>query len=253
MQVTARGLGLTGKPRFRTSDRGPGTGTPFPVCPMGATIRAAVAHGADARILAAEADRSRAEARGYAAWQGNPELDLIARASASRRSVEASSLRAEAGRAAVGAAAGASYLDAVRARERAELAGPRGRHARGGGRRPGAAPRDGRYRVDRTRRREGRARGPGRGGGGRQRGAPRLREDRARVVRGAGSPPRRAHGRGLGGAPDVQRADPPLAPEPALRPRRGRRRARVGRVDRHPAPTRRRSRSPSRVSRAPPS
>ncbi|MDP2308271.1 MAG: TolC family protein [Pseudomonadota bacterium] len=108
-----------------------------------ATVRTAVEHGADAKIVAAEADRSRAEARGYAAWEGNPELDLehqpgettlsvtvpveiagqpIARASAARRLREAASLRAEAGRAAVGAAAGAGYLDAVRAREQAELA-----------------------------------------------------------------------------------------------------------------------------------
>jgi outer membrane protein TolC len=108
-----------------------------------AAVRAAVEQGADARIVSAEADRARAEARGYAAWQGNPELDVehlpgettlsvtvpvelagqpIARASAARRSREATDLRAEAGRAAVGAAAGASYLDAVRAHEQAALA-----------------------------------------------------------------------------------------------------------------------------------
>lgn len=111
---------------------------------FGATVRAAVEHGADARIVSAEADRARAEARGYAAWQGNPEVEVenlpgettlsvsvpveiagqpFVRATAARRSREAASLRADAGRAAVGAAAGASYLDAVRAQEQAALAG----------------------------------------------------------------------------------------------------------------------------------
>lgn len=107
-------------------------------------IRAAVEHGTEARIVSAEAEQAQAEAQAYAAWQGNPELELehqpgettlavtvpveiagqaIVRARAARGLREAAALRAEAGRAAVGAAAGASYLDAVRARERAGLAG----------------------------------------------------------------------------------------------------------------------------------
>jgi cobalt-zinc-cadmium efflux system outer membrane protein len=106
-------------------------------------VRAAVEHGADARIVAAEADRTDAEASSYAAWQGNPELEVerrpdettvsltvplelagqpVARAGAARRARDAAAIRAEAGRAAVGAAAGATYLDAVRAREQAALA-----------------------------------------------------------------------------------------------------------------------------------
>jgi len=111
---------------------------------FGEAVRAAVAQGAAARIVEAEADRAVAEARSEAAWTGNPELELeripgettvtigvpvelagqvFVRASAARSAVEGAALRAEAGRAAVGAAAGAGYLDAVRARERAELAG----------------------------------------------------------------------------------------------------------------------------------
>lgn len=106
-----------------------------------AAVRAALARGADARIVAADADLARAEARGSAAWEGNPELEVErlpgettvivsvpleiaapARGAAARRAREAATLRAEAGRAAVGAAAGAGYLDAVRAREQAALA-----------------------------------------------------------------------------------------------------------------------------------
>jgi len=107
-------------------------------------VTAAVEQGVDARIVAAEAEQAEAEARTYAAWQGNPTLELeaqpaetllsltvpveiagqpLVRAGAARTARDASRVRAEAGRAAVGAAAGASYLDAVRAREQAVLAG----------------------------------------------------------------------------------------------------------------------------------
>lgn len=106
-------------------------------------VRAALDHGAEARIVAGEAGRAEAEALAYAAWDGNPAIALerrpgettlslavpveiagqpFARASAARREREGAALRAEAGRAAVGAVAGAGYLDAVRAREHAKLA-----------------------------------------------------------------------------------------------------------------------------------
>jgi outer membrane protein TolC len=109
-----------------------------------AAIRAAVQDGADARIVTAEAERAGAEARAYAAWNGNPQVAVerrpgetnlsvnvpveiagqpFVRASAARSQRAAADLRADAGRAAVGAAAGASYLDALRARALAGIAG----------------------------------------------------------------------------------------------------------------------------------
>lgn len=105
-----------------------------------AAVRAALEQGPAARIVAAEADRERAEARAEVAWE-NPAVELgqrpdetevvvsvpidvgaFGRGAVARAEREAAAVRGEAGLAAVAAAAGATYLDAVRAREHAALA-----------------------------------------------------------------------------------------------------------------------------------
>jgi outer membrane protein TolC len=104
-------------------------------------VRLALAEGAQAHIVEASAAADGATAREGAAWQGNPELSaeirpdeatvmlsvpvdfgVLARSGAAALELDAVDLRAAAGRAAVAAAAGAAYLDAVRAAQLAALA-----------------------------------------------------------------------------------------------------------------------------------
>jgi cobalt-zinc-cadmium efflux system outer membrane protein len=106
-------------------------------------VRTALTQGPDARGVRAAADATRAEARAFAAWQGNPQLDVerrpdetaltlsvpleiagqpLARRRAADLTATAATLREQAARANVGIDAGLAYLDAVRARERATLA-----------------------------------------------------------------------------------------------------------------------------------
>jgi outer membrane protein TolC len=105
-------------------------------------VRLALENGAQARIVSATGEAARAEARSSAAYAGNPEVSverkpgettlLLAvpidptapsRAGAARREAEAADVREKAGRAAVASAAGAAYLDALRARDLADVAG----------------------------------------------------------------------------------------------------------------------------------
>lgn len=105
-------------------------------------VRLALTDGAAAQIVAAEAAGARASGRGDAAYAGNPEVSLerrpgeatvllsipvefgaLARAGAATDAADAADIRQNAGRAAVASAAGAAYLDAVRTRELARIAG----------------------------------------------------------------------------------------------------------------------------------
>ncbi len=108
---------------------------------FGDVVRLALSEGAQARIVQAAAEVDVASAREDAAWQGNPELSaevrpgeatvmvavpvdlaVVARSGAAALERDAADLRASAGRAAVAAAAGAAYLDAVRAAQLSALA-----------------------------------------------------------------------------------------------------------------------------------
>lgn len=104
-------------------------------------VQLALTEGAQARIVAAEAGGERAGAHADAAWAGNPELSVdvqplettvllsvpidvaaLGRGSAVGDAVAAANVRERAGRSAVASAAGAAYLDAMRAGELAGLA-----------------------------------------------------------------------------------------------------------------------------------
>ncbi|MFZ5481162.1 MAG: TolC family protein, partial [Myxococcota bacterium] len=105
-------------------------------------VREALASGPAAVAVDAAARTRVGEAQGYAAWTGNPEVELEqaageqtlrvglpieiaapARGAAARATMDAAEVRREAGRAAVGVAVATAYLEAVRAEERARVAG----------------------------------------------------------------------------------------------------------------------------------